>query len=213
MQYPCAVALCAVGGQCRATNPDLIIHVGDYHYRESPCDEAKADCAGSPFGDNWAAWKATCLRPGRVLLEAAPWVIVPGNHEDCARAGIGYFRLLDPRPMPATCPNYTEPYAISYVEPQIIVVDDSTVNDYEIQPDQVEIFKQQFDEVNKLASQGPARIALHDPMYVFGHLGETDGVEQRFIDQLTLQQATNNQFPATVQAFFSGHIHLFQVLR
>ena len=36
--------------------PDLIIHVGDYLYRESACPVGNAGCAGSPWGDNWITW-------------------------------------------------------------------------------------------------------------------------------------------------------------
>lgn len=192
-------------------NPDLVIHVGDYHYRESPCIVDKADCAGSPYGDNWAAWNADFFAPGRALLEAAPWVIVPGNHEDCARAGIGYFRLLDPRAMPPACLQYTDPYAINYMDPQLIVLDNSAVDDYNIEPAQVTEYTRQFGLINGMA-KGTSWVLLHDPMYVFGHAGEKDGKEQLFQDQPTLQQASNNSFPPSVQAFISGHIHLFEVL-
>ena len=33
-----------------AQKPDLVIHVGDYYYRETPCPAGEAKCAGSPFG-------------------------------------------------------------------------------------------------------------------------------------------------------------------
>lgn len=193
------------------TNPDLVIHVGDYHYREAECIPEKADCAGSPWGDNWAAWNADLFTPAQSLLQAAPWVITPGNHEDCARAGIGYFRLLDPRPMPATCPQYTDPYALNYMDPQLIVLDDSAVNDFQIEPEQAAIYQKQFEQINTMA-KGTTWLLMHDPLYVFGHLGEKDGKEQLLIDQLTLQQASNNTFPKSIQAIMGGHIHLFQVL-
>lgn len=193
------------------SNPDLVIDVGDYNYRESPCQPDKANCNGSPYGDNWAAWNADFFTPARPLFQAAPWVIVPGNHEDCSRGGLGFFLLLDPRPAPPACPQYTDPYALSYMDPQLIVVDDSAVNDYQIEPDQVAVFTKQFQQINGMA-QAPAWILLHDPLYVFGHLGVQDGKEQLFIDQLTLQQASNNTFPPAVQAFVSGHIHLFETL-
>lgn len=192
-------------------HPDLVIHVGDYHYRESPCDESKANCKGSPYGDNWDAWDADLFMPGRDLLEGAPWVIVPGNHEDCQRAGIGYFRLLDPRPLPETCLPYTEPYAIDYMEPQLIVLDDSAVDDFKIDPAQLAEFQKQFAQINQIA-RGTSWMLMHDPMYVFGHAGEKDGQEQLFQDQLTLQKASNNTFPKSFQLMIGGHIHLFQVL-
>lgn len=193
-------------------NPELVIHVGDYHYRESPCIVDKANCLGSPYGDNWAAWNADFFTPARTLLQTAPWVIVRGNHEDCARAGSGYFRLLDPRPLPAACPEYTDPYAIPYMAPQLLVVDDSAVNDYEIEPAQVEEYKKQFAQVNAQAAKAPTWILLHDPTYAFGHAGEKDGKETLFRDQPTLQQATGNAFPETVQTLLSGHLHIFETL-
>src|SRR5581483_5655534 len=179
---PAAWPLARIADNAAKANPDLVIHVGDYHYRESPCVVDKANCAGSPYGDNWASWNADLIAPARSLLQAAPWVMVRGNHEDCQRAGGGYFRLLDPRPLPASCPAYTDTY------------------------------KKQFEQINAQAARAPTWLLLHDPMYVFGHAGEKDGKEQLFQDQPTLQQASNNAFPETVQAFISGHIHLFEVL-
>ena len=45
-----------------ATNPDLVIHVGDYHYREKPC-AGRTGCTDSPSGDNWQTWDATSSSP------------------------------------------------------------------------------------------------------------------------------------------------------
>ncbi len=36
--------------------PDLVIHLGDYLYRETPCPNGNLGCAGSPSGDTWATW-------------------------------------------------------------------------------------------------------------------------------------------------------------
>ncbi|MDQ1741850.1 MAG: mycothione reductase, partial [Pseudonocardiales bacterium] len=46
-----------------ARRPDLVIHVGDYYYRETPCPAGNAGCAGSPYGDRWATWKAELFDP------------------------------------------------------------------------------------------------------------------------------------------------------
>jgi hypothetical protein len=54
-QWPFA----AIARLAAARHPDLVVHVGDYHYRESPCPAARAGCAGSPYGDNWAVWRKT----------------------------------------------------------------------------------------------------------------------------------------------------------
>ena len=92
-----------------AKRPDLVIHVGDYYYRVSACPVGRAGCAGSPHGDNWPTWQAELFDPGAPLLAAAPWVVVRGNHEVCRRGGPGWFRLLDPYPARADCPDRTEP--------------------------------------------------------------------------------------------------------
>jgi len=38
--------------------PDPVIHVGDYLYREDQCPEGDSGCEGSPFGNNFTAWDA-----------------------------------------------------------------------------------------------------------------------------------------------------------
>jgi len=41
-----------------AKHPDLVIHVGDYYYRETPCPAGREGCNGSPNGDSWESWRA-----------------------------------------------------------------------------------------------------------------------------------------------------------
>ena len=42
-----------------SAQPQLVIHVGDYLYREDPCPaKDRNECGGSPFGDNWDTWNA-----------------------------------------------------------------------------------------------------------------------------------------------------------
>ena len=53
-----------------AQKPDLVIHVGDYYYRETPCPAGAAGCAGSPYGDRWPSWKASTGRVTRNALIA-----------------------------------------------------------------------------------------------------------------------------------------------
>src|SRR5262249_38731670 len=124
-----------VAAHAAARRPDLIVHVGDYLYRESPCPEGDARCAGSPHGDTWAAWTADFFAPAGPLLTAAPWVFVRGNHESCARAGLGWFRLLDAAPAPPTCPAESAAFAVdlggtSLVGPASAATHDPAVQDH-----------------------------------------------------------------------------------
>ena len=89
------------------SRPDLVIHVGDYEYRETTSPVGNMGCAGSPWGYGWDAWNADFFQPAAPLLAAAPWVMVRGNHENCSRAGEGWFRFLDRLPMEPTCRDLT----------------------------------------------------------------------------------------------------------
>jgi len=115
-------------------HPDLVVHVGDYHYRESACPPG-AGCSGSPWGYGWDAWDADLFVPAQRLLAAAPWVVARGNHEMCARAGQGWFRLLDAAPWQAqrSCDaaegdaqaDFSAPYAVPLGEGWQLIVFDS----------------------------------------------------------------------------------------
>lgn len=81
-----------------AQHPDLIVHVGDYYYREK-CEDGAKHC------ENWENWKRDFFDPAHVLLTAAPWVFARGNHETCTRAAQGWFRYLDAADAPVPCPH------------------------------------------------------------------------------------------------------------
>ncbi len=90
--YPFA----AIAALAAAQNPDLVLHVGDYAYRDNPCPAGQGyNCGGSPWGFGWDTWQADLFAPGAPLLAAAPWIMTRGNHEQCNRAGQGWYRFLD----------------------------------------------------------------------------------------------------------------------
>jgi Calcineurin-like phosphoesterase len=97
--YPFA----AVAALAAAQNPDLVLHVGDYAYRDNPCPAGQGyNCGGSPWGFGWDTWQADLFAPGAPLLAAAPWIMTRGNHEQCNRAGQGWYRFLDTSPYDTT---------------------------------------------------------------------------------------------------------------
>jgi hypothetical protein len=120
-----------------AVEPDLIIHVGDYHYRESGTCGAR--CDQGTVGYTWASWKADFFEPATALLPEAPWVFIRGNHEDCgtdttsARAWKGWFYLLDPHPLPddpwtwQNCQACTDPYCVPARQQSILVMATSEI--------------------------------------------------------------------------------------
>ena len=167
----------AVATSISAVQPDLIVHVGDYHYRESgTCD---ARCQQSNIGYTWASWEADFFRPARSLLPEAPWLFIRGNHEDCgtdtssARAWKGWFYLLDPRALPdqpwtwENCQDYTDPYRVPAGPQDILVMDTSEIpDDYAAMPDSVTVarYAQEFTIIDGLArEQTPAWLTTHRP--------------------------------------------------
>jgi len=200
-----------IAQQAARWRPDLVIHVGDYIYREDPCPPGNEGCAGSPHGHNWATLQADLFTPARALLRAAPWVFVRGNHETCARGGDAWFRFLYPLPMPSRCEDYTEPYKIPLGDLDLLILDSAIANDFEEPPDQVAAFRAQFNALRQLVT-GNSWLVTHKPIYVFGHAGEQNGVEQLFIDQVVLQEASGNDFPAAIRLLIGGHVHLFETL-
>jgi hypothetical protein len=117
-----------------AMKPDLVLHVGDYHYRDNPCGSDPAQspnqpqCVGTPWGYGYDVWNADLFQPAAPLLAAAPWIMVRGNHETCNRAGQGWYRFLDTNSYSATksCDLATNDSVGNYNDPWAVTVDGDT---------------------------------------------------------------------------------------
>lgn len=192
--------------------PDLVIHVGDMHYRESPCPTGNLGCAGSPFGDTWQVWKEDFFDPGEALLNAAPWVMVRGNHEECSRGGIGWARTLDPYPYDQKsgrdgCLGPQQPYAVDLGGLTMMVMDVSTADEWRLNEQQAAFYRPQFESTKNIA--GPVWLAFHRPIWAieFFNKGEPAG------DNKTLAAAARGALAPNVQAILSGHHHVFEVVK
>lgn len=203
-QWPFGVIAAAIA----AKKPDLIIHVGDYHYRETPCPSGDAGCAGSPYGDNWDAWREDFFKPVAPLLQSAPWVFVRGNHEDCKRGGRGWSRMLEPADFDAIrqCNRTTEPYLVHLPNVTLAVVDTATAPEPTLDTRRAEAFRKQYASLPRDA--GPVWLLQHRPIWSTG--GTVAGLP--FGDNKTLAEAARNTLAPNVQLMLSGHHHIFQVL-
>jgi hypothetical protein len=193
-----------VAAGAASEKPELIIHVGDYLYRESPCPEAsQAMCGGSPAGDNWEAWNADFFEPAAELLASAPWVFTRGNHEDCQRSWRGWFYYFDPRPWDGSCKEYSAPYVVKLGKFQLAVVDSSATKENDLDEAQVAVFAAQ------LASLHPenAWLVTHFPFWGF-HLDALTGLPKPLVDNL--EAAWEKAAPAGFTLILSGHVHLFE---
>ncbi len=223
-RYPFATVAAAAANW----KPDLVVHVGDFQYRENACPADNPGCAGSPWGYGWDTWQADFFTPGATLLKAAPWVMVRGNHESCARAGQGWWRMIDPRPLlpgrdcndPANDEqgDYSDPYAVPLgSDAQLIVLDTSnTTGDIipsgDIRQDK---YRDAYHKLEQLSQRANFNIvANHHPI-----LGLFAGQDKQ--GKVNLQpgnQGLQSVFgavnplilPPRVNVLLSGHLHVWQ---
>ena len=188
--------------------PALVIHVGDYLYRESRCPATEAGCQGSPHGDNWPTWKADFFAPAEPLLRAAPWIVTRGNHESCERAGKGYFRLLNPAlagQTPPRCTDLIPHYTVAAGARRFIVMDTSSAED-QCSPRTCDNAKYTAEFASMEAEPGTWLIS-HRPVWGFNQAWGTitDALQQAL-------QARRGTLPEGIELVLSGHIHLWEVL-
>jgi hypothetical protein len=224
---PAAYPFAKVAARAAAWKPDLVVHVGDQVYRENPCVEGHDGCAGSPWGYGLDAWRADFLDPARPLLKAAPWVITRGNHENCARAGQGWWRLMDPRPLqpgrdcidPANdvTGDYSPPYAVPLGGgAQIVNMDLSHAGDRALSPDDPRIaqFRETYDALAVFAPGARQTFALdHYPILGIS-AGQKDGVVTLRPGNQAIQSAFGADgrpmLPKGVDVLLAGHVHLWE---
>ncbi|MGB9111004.1 MAG: metallophosphoesterase, partial [Telluria sp.] len=226
---PDAYPFARVAASAAAWKPDLVIHVGDYHYREAPCPTGRAGCAGSPFGYGWDAWNADFFTPAHALLAAAPWVMARGNHETCVRGGQGWWRFLDPHPLtqdnscddPAhdNIGDYADPYAVPLGDDAQLLVFDSARASYKgFNPGDIRLDKYagMLRKIAALATRARHTIAVdHHPLYGVGAIqDETTGAIRLFGGDAGMIQAFGavepRLLPANVDVLLSGHVHLWE---
>jgi len=201
VKWPFAV----VARRAAARRPDLVIHVGDYHYRETPCPDTKPGCAGSPHGDNWAVWQKDFFDPAAPLLAAAPWVLVRGNHEVCSRGGHGWFRLLDPHRATDQCADTTDPYALHIGALNLLLFDSADADDAKAEPTKVARYREQLQTLLTDA-HSHSWLLTHRPIWA---LEQGPDAQPGDTVNATEQAAIRDLAPAALDMVLSGHLHDF----
>jgi hypothetical protein len=201
---PSAWPFAQVAASIAAAKPDLVIHVGDYLYRESACPARDTGCARSPHGDDWPTWNADFFAPAAPALRAAPWIMVRGNHEICKRAGPGYFRLLDPIPAERAppCVDLIPQFTVTLASQSFIVLDSSDAAD--ACPCDVARYAAEF------ASMRPkpgSWLLTHRPIWGFRPHRKTinDSLQQALA-------AWDGRLPDGITLALAGHIHVAEIL-
>lgn len=200
----------AVARRAAAMKPDLVIHVGDYYYRETPCPPGRAGCAGSPWGDAWATWRADFFDPARPLLQAAPFVFARGNHETCGRGGQGWMRLLDASDPGATCPPTDPAFKVDLGGLNLYLVDSAEADDRGAPPDGVARITRQLDALGPDLARQPGWIVTHRPIWAVTPIARLGPIGPAEISlNQTLQAAARGRDLSAVRMIVSGHVHHF----
>ena len=223
---PKAYPFARVAAQAAGFKPDLIVHVGDYLYRENPCTDDKV-CAGSPWGYGWEAWQADFFGPAQALLHAAPLALSRGNHESCARAGQGWWRFLDPRPLIAhqdcniasddEVGDYSAPYGLDLGQgAQMIMFDSSNSSKKAIATTdpQFKQYDDNYQAIDAISSKADYNFLVdHHPLLSVS-AGEKKGVVKLSGGSQSLQSVFGHEgrplVPAHIDVLLSGHVHVWE---
>jgi predicted phosphodiesterase len=205
-------------------NPDVVVHVGDYLYREKPCAPNVKRCPDSPTGYGWTVWNDDFFTPSQPLFAAAPWIMVRGNHEICSRAGEGWFRFLDHAPMSPNCLAMSDFFVVTAGTFGFVVLDSGVIAnagsadaDEETEDDDDVAGSGQVAALAAALRHNYSAVAPAIPSnaWLVSHVS-FDAVRlvnhQTEVDNTLQQQTLGSLLPASVQAIVSGHVHMFEAL-
>jgi hypothetical protein len=226
-QWPFSV----ISSAAAAMQPDLVLHVGDYQYRDNFCPVGNTACSGSPWGYGSDTWMADVFTPAAPLLAAAPWIMVRGNHETCNRAGQGWYRYLDTAPYdpaPAgskTCNdasndgtgNFNAPWAVPFGDTNVVAFDSANAskNPYASATAAAPYVAQMTSAAALEPSSMLNIFAVHHPIlgYSAGSppaIGNP-GMQSAF-GSTSFSAYPGNYYPPNTGIAMHGHVHDFQAL-
>ena len=222
-QDPVAFPLAFLANFEALFRPDLIIHIGDYFYRDSGCPNVSlpTPCPNTKtqWGDNWASWSEDFFIPAKPLLAEAPWIMTRGNHEGCGRGANGWYHLLDPRPFSEPAANCTSgspewDFSPTYVVPtkhaNFLVHDSSFANDFKADDETARRYEADLRHVlDTLGEQAtPSVFLTHKPAY--GMVKSAPDSAGNATEQLLFNGLFGGTVPKRIGLFLSGHIHMAQ---
>ncbi|RUA05427.1 MAG: hypothetical protein DSY43_04585 [Gammaproteobacteria bacterium] len=187
---------------------DVILHLGDYLYRENPCPEGNKGCEGSPSGYNWEAWNADWFSVADSLFQSSVMVFSRGNHEDCSRADNGWFRYMSPweyKEIERNCTEMEKPYMFKLQNMNYIMFDSNYGHDDSTSDAQLALYKETIEQL-KIDKNLTNVLITHRPMWTYYKF------KSKFsFGNLTQQIAFKGLLPDNT-LFIAGHSHYLQLL-
>jgi hypothetical protein len=230
--YPFAT----IAALAAAQNPDLVLHVGDYAYRDNPCPAGSGyNCGGSPWGFGWDTWQADLFSPGAPLLAAAPWIMTRGNHEQCNRAGQGWYRFLDINPYDttgvSTCDNaaydttvpggnYNNPFLVNInSSTQVLVFDTANAKPQSGTPSGsgstfATTYAAEVTQADNLVGAAPLAFNIwsnHHPIFSYA-TGNPPATPIPLLPPIMKSVNPGTYFPPAINLSLHGHTHDYQAM-
>ncbi|WP_331769454.1 metallophosphoesterase [Embleya sp. NBC_00888] len=214
-----------------ATKPDLVVHVGDYLYREDPgkANDTNLNPGCTTAGDraHWDCVVADFFRPAADLLAVSPVALTRGNHEACQNGqsggtGSAWFRYLADNLLDnGSCTEFTYPPSLIRAGTLTLASVDSSSADPSdngtTTSAETTEFRDEFTVVNQDAQQYPGNdyfVFTHKPLWMVKSVGTTPTAVTWVTHALDsgLAATTLGRLADNVRLVLSGHIHLYQMV-
>jgi hypothetical protein len=201
-----------IAGSIAKEDFDLIIHMGDYHYRGCINDK----CYGE--GD----WNNEFFNIVRPIIHKAPWIMVRGNHENCDRAGEGWMRMLSLFPYhgETSCFDFEPPYIMRYNDLNFAMLDNSAVYDIMYNDKQrlankpiITLMNKHLRELHKgLATHEYNWLLMHRPFWSYFAFKPYKSPEDLINFGEVMQNAKSTELLSKIDLILTAHVHVFQAL-
>jgi predicted phosphodiesterase len=177
-------------------NPDFVIHLGDYAYRNkynNPIDGEKNQQM------QWFFFKNEFFEPAKNLLSKVPMVFIRGNHEACQLTGKGWFLFFDPQKF-QSCQKYTPSYKLEIDNLKFIVFDSS--GSKEAQDEQ---YQKEFSHLRGQLNQ-KHWLLVHHPIITMPKLSQDKAFSK--VHAPAIGEAFGSDMTNNIPLVISGHYHV-----
>ncbi|MBE1612159.1 hypothetical protein HEB94_009007 [Actinopolymorpha pittospori] len=214
------------------SSPDLVVHVGDYVYREEPqlASDKSLGCNVMSERGGWGCLVKDFFEPAEALLAKAPFLFARGNHEACqppvVGRGVEWWRYLATQifgndecfSISSNHPAEAEPVVIDAGTLHFILFDSSAIpdaDDFVLNQAVATQYIKWFNQVNALANRHPMQeyfLITHKPLWMVKAASSTAVTWTGPTLAKAVEQTTAKALAPNIRLVLSGHEHLYQML-
>lgn len=204
--------------------PQIIIHIGDFHYRVSCKESPLCEDLNSTLGYGFDSWVADWFNPNYVT-QNIPSILLRGNHENCQRGWEIWEKYLAPYSN-SVCPKQDQTSITDLGDIIMINYDSSWISDEPLNQgnstkDQLEITQELNKILQRLKVIDPLKqkkifFLTHKPPYgVVPYKDDKikDHIIWSWVSPRFTQAIESTDLNQWVTVYLSGHIHNAQVIK